>query len=116
MDCVTRPVDGPHYRPTPYLAKIIIDELIFKNNPSSEVQSVAGFFGISDTVIMIALLVGLGVFMKLFASAINGWQSNFILRITRNGLYETRLRAALRVIGASQRFLREWSRHASLPA
>jgi ABC-type multidrug transport system fused ATPase/permease subunit len=90
--------------PTPYLAKIIIDEIIFKNVASSGASSISGWFGLSDSLWIIICLVGLGVFMKLLSAAINGWQCYYILNITRNGLYRKRLDTALRVIGASQKF------------
>jgi len=90
--------------PTPYLAKIIIDDVIFKNAISSNSAYATGWMGISETVWMIFCLVGLGVFMKLLSAAINGWQCYYILNITRNGLYQTRLGTALIVIGAVQKF------------
>lgn len=56
---------------------------------------------------MMIALVGLGIFLKLLAAAINGWQSYYILQITRNVLYETRLETSLKVMGAIQKFFEQ---------
>ena len=90
--------------PTPYIAKIIIDELIFRHVAAPESGAVSGWLGISNTIWMMIALVGLGIFLKFLGAAINGWQSYYILQITRNVLYETRLETSLRVMGALQKF------------
>lgn len=87
--------------PTPYLAKVIIDDLIFQGG-SGGAGEVAGWLGISQTVWMIAGIVLLGIMLKLASSLLGAWQCHYILRITRNALYEVRLDTALRLIGGRQ--------------
>jgi len=89
--------------PTPYLAKIIIDDLIFRGGAGH--QEVSTWFGVSHTVWMIFAIVGLGVFLKLLGSLFNGWQCHYIMQITKNALYEVRLDTALRLIGGKQQEL-----------
>ena len=88
--------------PTPYLAKIIIDDLIFRGSTTGDVTT---WMGVSHTVWMIAAIVLLGVLLKLLGSFLGGWQCHYILQITRNSLYETRLDAALKLMGGEQKFL-----------
>jgi ABC-type multidrug transport system fused ATPase/permease subunit len=90
--------------PTPYIAKVIIDDLIFRNVSAPSTAAVSGWLGLSNTLWMMLALVSLGIFLKFLGAAINGWQSHYILQITRNVLYETRLETALKVMGATQRF------------
>ncbi len=87
--------------PVPYLGKIIIDEIIFKGSASSPV---AGWLGVSTQLWMLAGLVLLGVLLKLLSSVIGGWQSHYILQITRNVLQDVRLETALHLAGARQAF------------
>lgn len=84
--------------PTPYLAKIIIDDLIFRGGAGSA-QDVSSWLGVSHTVWMIAAIVMLGILLKVVGSLLGGWQCHYILRITRNALYETRLDTALHLMG-----------------
>ncbi len=86
--------------PTPYLAKIIIDDLIFRGSAG---EAVTGWLGISQTVWMIGGIVVLGILLKLLGSLLGGWQCHFILQITRNALYETRLKTALTLMGGKQK-------------
>ncbi|MEI6032731.1 MAG: ABC transporter ATP-binding protein [Verrucomicrobiae bacterium] len=88
--------------PGPYLAKIIIDDLIFRGSTAGDVTT---WLGISHTVWMIALIVLLGVLLKLLGGLLGGWQCHYILQITRNSLYETRLDAALTLMGGQQKSL-----------
>ncbi|MEI6072258.1 MAG: ABC transporter ATP-binding protein, partial [Verrucomicrobiae bacterium] len=88
--------------PVPYLAKIIIDDLIFRGSTTGDVTT---WLGVSHTVWMIAAIVLLGVLLKLLSSLLGGWQSHYILQITRNSLYETRLDAALTLMGGQQKSL-----------
>lgn len=90
--------------PNPYLAKIIIDDLIFRGavEPGA---SVSGWLGIPHTIWMIAAIVGLGVLLKILSSFLGGWQCYYILRITRNVLYELRLDTAGLLAGARQEIL-----------
>jgi ABC-type multidrug transport system fused ATPase/permease subunit len=90
--------------PTPYLGKIIIDDIIFRQMSAVGRTEVTAFLGVSTSIWMLAGIVGLGVCLKLIGSLIGGWQSHYILQITRNGLHETRLDTAERVMGAPQRF------------
>ncbi len=85
--------------PGPYLAKIIIDDLIFRGSAGGEVTA---WLGISHTVWMMAAIVFLGVLLKALGSMLGGWQCHYILQITRNALYETRLDAALTLMGGEQ--------------
>lgn len=89
--------------PTPYLGKIIIDELIFRGGAIHSGE-VGGFLGFPATIWMLAAVVGLGVALKLLSTLLQGWQSHYILQITRNGLHEVRLETALNLIGAPQRY------------
>lgn len=100
--------------PAPYLAKIIIDDLIFRGGSASP-NSVTAWLGISHTIWMIGAIVLLGVFLKLLGSMLGGWQCHYILQITRNSLYELRLDTALRLMGGRQQDLEkiEGSRIAS---
>ena len=86
----------------PYLAKIIIDDLIFRGSATGDVTM---WLGISHTIWMIAAIVLLGVLLKLLGSMLGGWQCHYILQITRNALYETRLDAALTLMGGQQKAL-----------
>ena len=88
--------------PVPHLAKIIIDDLIFRGSTTGDVTT---WLGVSHTVWMIAAIVLLGVLLKLLSSLLGGWQSHYILQITRNSLYETRLDAALTLMGGQQKSL-----------
>jgi len=88
--------------PAPYLAKIIIDDLIFRGSATGDVTT---WLGISHTIWMIALIVLLGVLLKLLGALFGGWQCHYILTITRNALYETRLDAALALMGGRQKAL-----------
>ena len=88
--------------PAPYLAKIIIDDLIFRGSATGDVTT---WLGISHTIWMIATIVLLGVLLKLLGSMLGGWQCHYILQITRNALYETRLDAALTLMGGQQKAL-----------
>lgn len=90
--------------PTPYLAKIIIDDLIFRGGATTG-HEVTGWFGISHTIWMIAAIVGLGIMLKVVGSVLGGWQCHYILRITRNALYEVRLDLAARLMGGKQQKL-----------
>lgn len=92
--------------PTPYLAKIIIDDLIFRGGASGP-QDISTWFGVSHTIWMIGLIVLLGVFLKLLGSLLGGWQCHYILQITRNSLYEVRLDTALRLMGGRQEELQK---------
>ena len=86
--------------PAPYLAKIIIDDLIFRGSVAGDVST---WLGISHTIWMIAAIVLLGVLLKLLGGMLGGWQCHYILQITRNALYETRLDAALALMGGDQK-------------
>lgn len=54
---------------------------------------------------MIAAIVLLGVLLKLLGSMLGGWQCHYIFQITKNALYETRLDAALTLMGGQQKAL-----------
>jgi ABC-type multidrug transport system fused ATPase/permease subunit len=90
--------------PNPYLAKIIIDDLIFRG-AAEPGATVSGWFGIPHTIWMIAGIVLLGIFLKLLSSFLGGWQCHYILKITRNALYEIRLDTAATLMGAKQELL-----------
>ncbi len=90
--------------PTPYLAKIIIDDLIFRGGATAG-HEVTGFFGISHTIWMIAAIVLLGILLKAAGSLLGGWQCHYILQITRNALYDVRLDTALKLMGGTQQKL-----------
>lgn len=60
------------------------------------------WFGVSQTIWMIAGIVMLGIFLKLLGAMLGGWQCHHILRITRNALYEVRLETSLRLMGGAQ--------------
>jgi len=86
--------------PVPYLAKIILDDILPKGIASG---GAATHFGIPDAAWAIAGLVALGIFLKLVSSLLAGWQSHYILRITRNTLYEVRMETLSRLMGAKQK-------------
>lgn len=90
--------------PTPYLGKVIIDDLIFRQQ-SGGGPGISAVFGVSSTIWMLAGIVLLGVLLKLLGTIIGGWQSHYILQITRNGLYDVRVEAAERVMGAPMKSL-----------
>lgn len=90
--------------PAPYLGKIIIDDIIFRQMTASGHQEVTAFLGVSTSIWMLGGIVALGVCLKLLGALIGAWQSHYILQITRNGLHELRLDTAERVMGAPQRF------------
>lgn len=90
--------------PTPYLGKIIIDDIIFRQMSAPGQTEVSAFLGVSTSIWMLGGIVLLGVCLKLIGSLIGGWQSHYILQITRNGLHEMRLDTAERVMGAPQKF------------
>ncbi len=94
--------------PTPYLGKIIIDDLIFRQQ-SGATPGVDAVLGVSSNIWMLAGLVVLGVLLKLLGTVIGGWQSHYILQITRNGLYDVRVDAAERVMGAPMKELETMS-------
>jgi ABC-type multidrug transport system fused ATPase/permease subunit len=85
--------------PAPYLAKIIIDDLIFRGSATGDVSM---WLGISHTVWMIGAIVLLGILLKLLGSLLGGWQCHYISKISRESVYETRLSAALTLMGAKQ--------------
>lgn len=85
--------------PTPYLAKVIIDDFIFQEGGES---ATSGWFGLSQTLWMIAGIVGLGILLKLLSSLLGGWQCHYILQITRNSLFGLRLATAEALMGARQ--------------
>jgi ABC-type multidrug transport system fused ATPase/permease subunit len=87
--------------PTPYLGKVIIDDLIFRGGTGAA-GNVSGWLGVSHTVWMIGGIVLLGIFLKLMGSLLGAWQCHYILQITRNALYEVRLDTALRLMGGRQ--------------
>lgn len=90
--------------PTPYLGKIIIDDLIFRGAVLPG-EAVSGWLGLPQTIWMIAGLVALGISLKLLSNLLGGWQCHYILQITRNSLYELRLDTARRLAGARQELL-----------
>ena len=90
--------------PAPYLGKIIIDDIIFRQMTASGHQEVTAFLGVSTSIWMLGGIVALGVCLKLLGALIGAWQSHYILQITRNGLYELRMDTAARVMGAPQQF------------
>ena len=90
--------------PTPYLGKIIIDDIIFRQMSAPGQTEVSAFLGVSTSIWMLGGIVLLGVCLKLIGTLIGGWQSHYILQITRNGLHEMRLDTAERVMGAPQKF------------
>jgi len=90
--------------PNPYLAKIIIDDLIFRG-ASEPGGAVAGWLGIPQTIWMIAAIVGLGILLKILSALLTGWQCYHILRITRNVLYELRLDTVGLLAGVRQEAL-----------
>ena len=90
--------------PAPYLGKIIIDDIIFRQMHAVGRSEVTAFLGVSSSIWMLAGIVALGVCLKLLGTLIGGWQSHYILQITRNGLHELRLDTAERVMGAPQKF------------
>lgn len=90
--------------PNPYLAKIIIDDLIFRG-ASEPGPAVSGWLGIPHTIWMIAAIVALGILLKVLSSFLIGWQCYHILRITRNVLYELRLDTAGLLAGVRQEIL-----------
>lgn len=90
--------------PTPYLGKIIIDDLIFRG-AAEPGEAVSGWLGIPQTIWMIAGLVAMGISLKLLSNLLGGWQCHYILQITRNALYELRLDTALVLAGARQEVL-----------
>ena len=92
--------------PAPYLGKIIIDELIFRGGAVHSAE-VGGFLGFSSTLWMLAAVVALGVALKLLATLVQGWQSHYILQITRNGLNAFRLETMLHMIGCPQRYFEQ---------
>jgi ABC-type multidrug transport system fused ATPase/permease subunit len=90
--------------PGPYLGKIIIDDIIFRQLQAPGRQEVTAWLGVPSSIWMLGGIVLLGVMLKLLGSLIGGWQSHYILQITRNSLHELRLDTAERVIGAQQKF------------
>jgi ABC-type multidrug transport system fused ATPase/permease subunit len=90
--------------PTPYLGKVIIDDLIFRQQAGGG-PGISAVFGVSSTIWMLAGIVLLGVLLKMLGTVIGGWQSHYILQITRNGLYDVRIEAAERVMGAPMKAL-----------
>jgi len=88
--------------PTPYLGKIIIDDIIFRHMGGG--VEPGAVLGVTAPVWMLLGIVLLGVCLKILGTLIGGWQSHFILRITRNGLHELRLDTAEKVMGAPQRW------------
>ncbi len=94
--------------PTPYLGKVIIDDLIFRQQAGGA-PGVDAVLGVSSTIWMLAGIVLLGVLLKLLGTIIGGWQSHYILQITRNGLYDVRVDAAERVMGTPMKTLETMS-------
>lgn len=90
--------------PAPYLGKIIIDDIIFRQMQAPGQHEVTAWLGISTSIWMLGGIVLLGVMLKLLGSLIGGWQSHYILQITRNALHELRLDTAEKVMGAEQKF------------
>lgn len=90
--------------PNPYLAKVLIDDLILRGatEPSSAVND---FLGVPQTIWLIVAVVALGVFLKVWGGFLAGWQCYYILQITRNVLYELRLDTAALLAGARQEIL-----------
>lgn len=85
--------------PAPYLAKIIIDDLIFRGSTAGDVRV---WLGVSHTVWMIGAIVLLGIFLKVLGGLLGGWQIHYIFKISRLVLYETRLAVCLTLMGARQ--------------
>ena len=90
--------------PSPYLGKIIIDDIIFRQMQAPGNVEVTAWLGVPTSIWMLGTIVLLGVMLKLLGSIIGGWQSHYILQITRNSLHELRLDTAERVIGAEQKY------------
>ena len=88
--------------PVPYIGKVIIDKIIFKGGAAT--AAAGGWLGIPTNLWMLTGLVLLGVLLKLLSSMITGWQSYYILQITRNSLQDVRLETALHLAGAKQSF------------
>ena len=91
--------------PAPYLGKIIIDDIIFRQmSAGTQAQEGTAFLGVNSSIWMLGGIVVLGVFLKLLGSLIASWQIHYILQVTRNGLHGIRLDTAARVMGAPQKF------------
>lgn len=90
--------------PGPYLAKVIIDDFIFRG-AAEPGAAVSGWLGIPHTIWMIGGIVLLGILLKVVGSLLGGWQCHYILQITRNALYEVRLNASAVLMGARQELL-----------
>ncbi len=84
--------------PAPYLSKLLIDEVIFGSVPVPGAVS-SDATGFSMLVFVVLLIVAL----KIVGAFISGWQSHYVLQITRNSLHELRLETALRLMGAPTR-------------
>lgn len=89
--------------PTPFLAKIILDDFIFSNVNSPNADT--GFADVSTKLLMITLIVLLGVVLKLISSLLGGWQCHYILQITRNVLHDLRVKTSARLMGTRQEAL-----------
>lgn len=90
--------------PGPYLGKIVIDDIIFRQMQGSGQPEVTAWFGVPSSIWMLGGIVMLGIMLKLLGALIGGWQSHYFLQISRNTLHELRLDTAERVIGAQQKF------------
>ncbi|MCK6487192.1 MAG: ABC transporter ATP-binding protein/permease [Planctomycetes bacterium] len=90
--------------PAPYLGKIIIDDIIFRQMNADGRSTVSGFMGVPMVVWMLGGVVLVGVGLKLLGTIVYSWQSHYILQITRNVLNEVRLDTAVRLMGAPQKF------------
>ncbi len=66
--------------PTPYLGKIIIDDLIFRGGAAAG-HEVSGWLGISHTVWMMTGIVALGVFLKVVGAC---WAVGNVITFSRS--------------------------------
>lgn len=92
--------------PAPYLGKIIIDEIILKGGGENS-SIVGGLLGLPGPVWMLGAIVALGVSLKFLATFIQGWQSHYILQITRNALHGLRLETALHLMGVPHKYFEQ---------
>lgn len=89
--------------PAPYLGKIIIDEIIFKGGQETP-GGVGSWLGLPGPIWMLLAIVSLGVGLKVLATFLQGWQSHYILQITRNVLHGLRLETALHLMGVPHKY------------
>lgn len=85
--------------PIPYIAKVVIDRFVADTGMGAVASVTPWKIGG-----IVALLIGSSILLKVTSALCSGWQSYHALRISRNALYDLRLKVVTHLMGAKQPF------------